>query len=762
MASNDRILLENVLRERRASIAPDMAPDDYFELFLAEQILWDFDLSYSELQSGLVGGTEDGGIDGAFVFCNGSQLFPGDSVRNVRGSVEFELFIMQAKLTEGFSETAVDKLRITLMALLNLGKDLEESRSLYNDDLLAVFQLFRSAYVDNSSKFPSVRISIGYGSLGNDINLKVELKAKALERDLASLFSESVCNFQFCTPSYLVTLARRLRPATLGLALSDTIATSSGDGFVGLVRIGEYYRFISTSDRSLQTSIFDSNVRDYEGTSGVNSAIRGTLIGSWDEEFWWLNNGVTIVAERAAQQGKTVRLEYPQIVNGLQTSREIFDYVSAKPDAETDDPRSVLVRIVVPPNDAIRDGIIRATNSQTPIPSVALRATDRIQRDIEDYFLQQGYFYERRKNKYQNDGRPLERIVTIPYLAEAVLAAVRYQPHLGGPRMGGRFLRDDNIYKEIFDDRISLESFFNAMIVARIVEARFRERRGSRARDLVATASSKTRLRYLYPVITALTIQKSFGTSINDVAMASISATDIDYWIEVIRDLDPAGVRKVRPDSAERIVTEGVIRAARSMKPVGHNWREDPIGLVAWAEKIARRKLETSENARWIHTQGVVLRAQTVLPLVGNDAELLLAAAFLHDIGYALNIRKTGNVGVDGARYLRSVNAPDRLVGLIADHWRNSCLQVVDGSDSLSSEFETEGETVLRDALWWSDLTTNAAGQITSIGERLEELAGKTGNASDLDAAYDVGPMRIAVSHVEARLRGDAANAADK
>jgi hypothetical protein len=41
-------------------------------------------------------------------------------------------------------------------------------------------------------------------------------------------------------------------------------------------------------------------------------------------DFWWLNNGITILATSATMVGKTLHLEDIQIVNGLQTTETIF------------------------------------------------------------------------------------------------------------------------------------------------------------------------------------------------------------------------------------------------------------------------------------------------------------------------------------------------------------------------------------------------------------------------------------------------------
>ena len=37
----------------------------------------------------------------------------------------------------------------------------------------------------------------------------------------------------------------------------------------------------------------------------------------------------------------------------------------------------------------------------------------------------------------------------------------------------------------------------------------------------------------------------------------------------------------------------------------------------------------------WAHVQGVADRARSLAPVLGADADLLEAAAWLHDIGYA-------------------------------------------------------------------------------------------------------------------------------
>src|SRR5438552_18730858 len=74
----------------------------------------------------------------------------------------------------------------------------------------------------------------------------------------------------------------------------------------------------------------------------------------------------------------------------------------------------------------------------------------------------------------------------------------------------------------------------------------------------------------------------------------------------------------------------------------------------------------SSLGNRWLHVQGVVKRANHVGKVLSeNDRPYLIAAAYLHDIGYAPSLNKTGFHPLDGANYLRSLGH-ERLASLVA------------------------------------------------------------------------------------------------
>ena len=115
------------------------------------------------------------------------------------------------------------------------------------------------------------------------------------------------------------------------------------------------------------------------------------------------------------------------------------------------------MRVIVPRTESSRDQIIKATNSQTAIPPASLRATERIHRDIEDYFASRGLFYDRRKNYYKNQGRPICDIVSIPFLAQAVLAVALQEPD--NSRRPSSLLKEDVDHERIFNPKLPLDLF---------------------------------------------------------------------------------------------------------------------------------------------------------------------------------------------------------------------------------------------------------------------------------------------------------------
>ena len=469
MPANDRILLEQILEQKKSDIAPDASDSDFFELFAASEILKDYSLSYDELASGLVGGGNDGGVDGLWVFVNGELVREDSSLDNLRSNVEIELVLIQAKRSGGFQEEPINKLIAFTEHLFDLSKDISLYNSRYNEHVITIMSIFRNMYQRLISSFPVLNIRYIYATLGNEVHPNIREKSNDLIDKAKNLFSDINVHFTFLGASELLSIARKQPREVFQLRLAESpIIAGDSIAYVSLVKLTDYYNFISDDDGAIRVELFESNVRDFQGKTEVNKEISDTLSNRGPEDFWWLNNGITVLASNATQSGKVLTLEDPQIVNGLQTSRQIYEHFHSEGNAE--DNRLLLVRVIVTQDEGSRDRIIKATNSQTYIPPASLKATDKIQRDIEQYLKTKGLHYDRRKNYYKNLGKPIATIVSIPQMAQALMAIILERPDTARARPSSLIKREED-YRRLFNADYPIQVYYSCIRLVRLVEA---------------------------------------------------------------------------------------------------------------------------------------------------------------------------------------------------------------------------------------------------------------------------------------------------
>lgn len=90
--------------------------------------------------------------------------------------------------------------------------------------------------------------------------------------------------------------------------------------------------------------------------------------------------------------------------------------------------------------------------------------------------------------------------------------------------------------------------------------------------------------------------------------------------------------------------------------------------MTSWARDMARDLLAEPMPRRWAHVKGVAGKAERVAASLALTDEALVAAGWLHDVGYAPMVTDTGFHPLDGARYLVGLGAPERVVNLVARH----------------------------------------------------------------------------------------------
>lgn len=384
MSSSKLTILKEVLSQKKSEIASNMTDDEFFNLFACEQILKDFELSYDELNDGIVDGGNDGGIDAIYTFINGELLEEDTDYSKLKKEIVIDLVLIQSKNTNGFAEEPINKLIASVQDLLNLSNDLSSLSATYTKKLLKKFEFFHRAYLGLASRFPRLNVSVYYTALASSVHPNVERKTPQLKDVINAQISESIISFSFIGIEKLLSLARKTPVRSKALNIEGTPINTRDGGYIALVSLTNYYDFI-TEENKLIKSFFDANVRDYQGKIEVNQAISESLKNPNNEDFWWLNNGVTITTTNATLTSQFLTIEDPQIVNGLQSSHELFYHFSSGGNRE--DSRKIMVRVIKPVDEKSRLKIIKATNSQTSVPIASLRATDEIHLNIEDYFL---------------------------------------------------------------------------------------------------------------------------------------------------------------------------------------------------------------------------------------------------------------------------------------------------------------------------------------------------------------------------------------
>lgn len=292
----------------------------------------------------------------------------------------------------------------------------------------------------------------------------VRLKADELKETAQALFQDAEVTVEFLGARRLLELARRRPKTTYELRVSKSL--SAINGHVVLSTLSAYNRFLRGDGEKVKAELFESNVRDFQGDTEVNAEIVKTLKNEKTVEFWWMNNGVTILASRATLNGDTVTIENPQIVNGLQTSTQIARHFET---AEGEDIRNVMVKIVSSEIEETRDKIIKATNSQNAVQPATLRATDKVQRDIEETLKSFGLYYDRRKNYYKNEGKPAHKIISIPLMAQAVMSIILGRPDTARARPSS-LIKDNSVYSQIFSEARPISMYSHSAELMRIVD----------------------------------------------------------------------------------------------------------------------------------------------------------------------------------------------------------------------------------------------------------------------------------------------------
>jgi len=547
MGANEQLALESHLSrwnaERTSGLHEDVNP---FEYYCLEQFLRDWIDSDEDLQSGMVGGGQDGGVDALYFFVN-RELVGEETILDPKTVIKTDLLIFQMKEGDGFSPTAIDKLVFFTEDLLELTRPESQYHTKYRPRLLELMRLFKEKYREIlGAGLPEFSVHYFYATKKDvEPNDDCSTSEGKLRAKVAALFSKAEYSFQFVNATKLWNQVEA-RPKKKKVLKWAAQPLETPEGPVGLVRLPDYYDFLKDEQGLLNNRIFESNVRGYWPNTPINKQILATLKNPQAAEFWLLNNGITILAGDTNQAGFTqLEIHDPQIVNGLQTSRQIYNYYQEAQNIPSEDNRKILVRVIKSQDKAVRDDVIRATNSQNKMPAEALRATDQIHRQIEELFLKFNLYYDRRKGHYRDEGKPIAQIVSIVEVLQAMLSCVVKRPDDARARPRNYFGSEPSYpYEVVFgEDKYNLNVYLKSAEILRRVE-RF-------LNELGIDAIHRRNLKFYLCMYVACVATKSAYVPLGEfikIDAASISEVVLRQHYERVRKSYDALAKKTRVD----------------------------------------------------------------------------------------------------------------------------------------------------------------------------------------------------------------------
>jgi hypothetical protein len=146
------------------------------------------------------------------------------------------------------------------------------------------------------------------------------------------------------------------------------------------------------------------------------------------------------------------------------------------------------------------------------------------------------------------------------------------------------------------------------------------------------------------------------------------------------------------------------------------------VSDVDEARRLAER-LVGGLGRRWVHVQGVAAAAEELAAgLPTGDRARLVTSAWLHDIGYAPELVRSGLHPIDGAAHLAALDRFDPVVVSLVAHHTGAAFEAEERGLADSMLAYPRPPTHLLDRLTTSDLLTGPDGRRMLPRDRIEEI----------------------------------------
>lgn len=359
-----------------------------------------------------VGGQNDMGIDGIAIKINGLFVDAVQTVTDIIATgkkINIELVFIQSKFKEKFDSGEYGKFADGIIDFLSYVHN--EPRNEKIDALLTIKDYILSDDVMSSwSDIPSIRVY--YVVMGTwNSNEHIIAKTKNLKEAIKNLKTYGdVVERYLDIDGFKKMYDENNNKFNCVLNFVDNFSLTEveqvSNSMIILCKAPEIVKMLQSSDQSLRKSIFNDNVRDFQGNTSVNDAIMETIQNN-PQNFILMNNGVTIVCNEAMSSNRKVTISNPQIVNGCQTCSVIFE--ASKQEIDISEV-AVILKIIATDSIEISSNIVQGNNRQNIVYDEAFETTRTFHKNLDEFInsidvgeTRERMYYERRSKQYINN-----------------------------------------------------------------------------------------------------------------------------------------------------------------------------------------------------------------------------------------------------------------------------------------------------------------------------------------------------------------------
>lgn len=386
----------------------------------------------------------DWGIDGFAIIVNGryvSNIKEIENLLEVNGEMSVEMFAVQAKLSTSIDCALLGQSLDGVQFILEEVNSEKGTLSLppSNEEIGQIRELVQFIY-SKCAKFknginPDFHLFYVYCGGFQEGNLDREAKYAKTNNTIKQLqLIEGDLHMEYVDKNLLkqyYDATKRRNQVTIKVEhkLNMPDVDKITESYLCIIPFGEIEKMLVDDDNKINLSIFEDNVRAFQGENTVNKAIAESLKSGELDLFTAMNNGITVIAKEVSTTGQNIKISDYQIVNGCQTCHILF----ANRNLANIKNLKLIVKIISSQDKEIKDKIIVGNNSQTEVKREQLISLLDTQRTIEAYYnAQKDYeklYYERRSKQYKNDPKIRQtQIVTISFQIKSFVSMIMGQP----------------------------------------------------------------------------------------------------------------------------------------------------------------------------------------------------------------------------------------------------------------------------------------------------------------------------------------------